>query len=578
MSDEKKEIRIATFDIEAENFVRPFLVGFYDGEDFFYFEGENCVKRFCEFILGKKNKYSKYRIYAHAGGSYDFLFLIEQFSEMGLKMNILIQNSSVFYFSVERGKKYLKFYDSYHLLPLNLEELTKAFNVEYKKINLDRSKIYEIYRKDRPLVIKYLKHDCIGLYQVLRKFYEIIYELGGEVRRTLSSTSFNLFKKKLEDQNIKIATVDNERWRSYYYGGRVEVFIRHGYNLFYYDFNSLYPYVMAKYSYPIDVPVKEDPNKFEDYEAGFVTIKVKVSIPEDHYPAPLPVRINEKLIFPVGEFITTVPLPEFKYALNTGFVEDYYIYELYVFNDVEPIFKDFIKELYERRLEAKKTGNKALDLIFKLLMNSCYGKFGEKNIKERLKKISEDEHDLLYQYPLYLEKAGIVKINENVKLRHVHLGIASHITCYARIELLDLMLKILKKGGVVYYCDTDSVVTNIKLSTGNKLGELKLEYEIFEGVFYGPKLYALKLKSGEEVVKAKGFPKALVSFNDIKKAVFEGYKFSTTFEKFGRLKESIKRFNQFYSMIQMEKRLLSDYDKRIIIDKIYTKPIKLEIS
>ena len=46
--------QIAVFDIESINFIEPFLIGFFDGENYIVFEGEQCIKEFCEFLLKKK--------------------------------------------------------------------------------------------------------------------------------------------------------------------------------------------------------------------------------------------------------------------------------------------------------------------------------------------------------------------------------------------------------------------------------------------------------------------------------------------------------------------------------------------
>ena len=49
-------------------------------------------------------------------------------------------------------------------------------------------------------------------------------------------------------KNIKYKTYDYIK--KTYQGGRTEVFKHFGANLYYYDVNSLYPYVMSKYKYP----------------------------------------------------------------------------------------------------------------------------------------------------------------------------------------------------------------------------------------------------------------------------------------------------------------------------------------
>lgn len=56
--------------------------------------------------------------------------------------------------------------------------------------------------------------------------------------------------------------------------------------------------------------------------------------------------------------------------------------------------------------------------------------------------------------------------------------ISAAVTAYARVYISKLKLDILKKGGKIYYSDTDSIVTNIKLPdslvSAKGLGLLKL--------------------------------------------------------------------------------------------------------
>ena len=92
-----------------------------------------------------------------------------------------------------------------------------------------------------------------------------------------------------------------------------------------------------------------------------------------------------------------------------------------------------------------------------------------------------------------------------VRYSEASVHIASAITAYARINLNKYKEHIFKMGGKVYYCDTDSLVTDLKLLTSMRLGKLKLEYRICEGFFIAPKSYLLILKNFEgEVIKFKG--------------------------------------------------------------------------
>ena len=70
-----------------------------------------------------------------------------------------------------------------------------------------------------------------------------------------------------------------------------------------------------------------------------------------------------------------------------------------------------------------------------------------------------------------------------------------------------IMLYIINNEGVIYYHDTDSIVTNLKLPDHlvdqNVLGKLKLEYIIKEGLFITDKTYYILSTEGEIVKKLK---------------------------------------------------------------------------
>lgn len=66
----------------------------------------------------------------------------------------------------------------------------------------------------------------------------------------------------------------------------------------------------------------------------------------------------------------------------------------------------------------------------------------------------------------------------------------------------------MENGGEIYYSDTDSIVTNIKLSedkiSKTEIGKLKLEHKIDRGVFINTKVYCIMDKGGNFINRAKG--------------------------------------------------------------------------
>jgi hypothetical protein len=114
--------------------------------------------------------------------------------------------------------------------------------------------------------------------------------------------------------------------RQAYFGGRTEIFkpifdneINDSDFLFYQDINSLYPYVMSKFEYPDKfLGWLEGKKEYDQHEMAIWHCKVRV--PEDMYAPPLPVKREERLIFPVGEFKGYWTKYELEYAKGLGCV------------------------------------------------------------------------------------------------------------------------------------------------------------------------------------------------------------------------------------------------------------------
>jgi hypothetical protein len=331
----------------------------------------------------------------------------------------------------------------------------------------------------------------------------------GVMQSTLASQSFSAFRHRF--MRHQIAAHDNEEAllleRRAFHGGRTESFWRghaHG-PLYKLDINSMYPAIMAKeklgYSFETYFPifVKSWWEKARRTDRAIVA-EVEIQTDEPVYG----IVYEGKLVFPVGTFWTTLTTPEIDYAAEHGHIKRIGAFAIHK-RDV--LFKDFVDHFYGLRLEYRTAGNATYDYMAKILMNSCYGKWGQNGRKW----IETDEYDWPdtwdYGHEGYIEKPD----GELVKLRW-RLGrvqmlltdgesensvpmIAAEITAYGRVQLW----KLAKKAGIenVYYADTDSLVVN---ETGyhalraeidpTLLGAVKLEATLEYGRFIAPKDYS----------------------------------------------------------------------------------------
>lgn len=267
----------------------------------------------------------------------------------------------------------------------------------------------------------------------------------------------------------------------------------YGENLYYYDVNSLYPFVSL-----MDMPGSTCTKV--DYYIGNVALDTlfgfyycEVVSPPESYLGLLPVRGKNKLHFPVGKWKGWYFSEEIKFAASNGYKIK--VLNGYSFNRVENVFTDYVTKLYEIK---RSTRNPVEKTMSKSLLNNLLGRFGLNINKAEVKIVNNDQYvEIASKYPLTSEviidnnwrllgyyphvdkdicaalNIDVVKLinkynlNEESKTMYkdVSISVSAAITAYARIHMSKLKLDILSRGGSIYYSDTDSLVTDISLSS-----------------------------------------------------------------------------------------------------------------
>lgn len=560
--------KIGVFDIETINWVEPYALGFYDGDNLKIFDGKECIKEFLNEFL--RRKYAGLIVYAHNGGKFDFSFILDEimrFKEQ-FKIEPMRSGSRIIQIKFSKSSQTWILRDSMAIFNnFSLAKLTKNFEVESLKGDFEHSKInWDNWQDLKTEWEPYLTNDCLGLHQVMVKFEKFLIDnFGVDLHKniTLAQISMRIFRKKNLKFNIPNYITQEDEIRLSYYGGRTEIFKTYGENLNYYDVNSLYPFVMHKYKMPVGVPRLTYAMNVNEFGIA----KAVVEVPDNIKIPVLPYRAESgKLIFPTGKFTGWWCTPELKKAVEIGCKVR--IVKGYLFEQ-QFLFKDYIEQLYKIKQNSKAG---SVDYITsKLLMNSLYGKFGQKRERQQVIINPEDTTGL---EPLDFEGVSgmyIKKTSSNAC--HIVPAISSFITCYARLHLYEYLSKC-----EPYYCDTDSIITKSVLSTSPELGEMKLEEEIKQGIFLLPKMYALTTKNGE-YVKSKGFAKANFTFGQFLTALETGRmdEFHTSVNKIATPFASMRRNKSFVSMIDFKRSVKSTYDKREFVGQYDTKPLKLEI-
>ena len=104
-----------------------------------------------------------------------------------------------------------------------------------------------------------------------------------------------------------------------------------------------------------------------------------------------------------------------------------------------------------------------------------------------------------------------------------NLTIGIFIVSYARMVSVNIVDKIFKMKGKVFYMDTDSFDTNVKLPehmVGSKMGQLKYEGSFDKSIYLGRKQYYLmNTMSGVSKTGCKGYDSSLLSLDDWERAL-----------------------------------------------------------
>ena len=181
------------------------------------------------------------------------------------KLKPLVRNNRLYEISVLSGKKMLfRFRDSLNLLPGKLSSLAENLcpglgvkgSIQHELVTLSN------LSNMKESLLDYMKQDIHLLGGVMKKAQEIywkLYKVDIESKITISSLSLTIFRMKYYDTSHFPIYIPNKNEDSFirnaYYGGHSDVYIPHGKDLYYYDVNSLYPFIMKEFPMPGGDPV-----------------------------------------------------------------------------------------------------------------------------------------------------------------------------------------------------------------------------------------------------------------------------------------------------------------------------------
>lgn len=430
--------------------------------------------------------------YAHAGGLADMLFVLQRVIQHGsYEVKAAFSGSSAIIVHIKRGRFKWVFIDSLWLFGTALANIAKWIGLEKGTVDFETDDMDEL--------AKYNRLDCEILWKSIDAFETAMLEIGGSLRMTLASCAMDLFRRKFLTKEVATNPEVNKMARQAYFGSRVEVFNRTAKNGFYYDINSSFPYAMTE---PAPGSFIGTTARLPKKDDALYVADVTIEVPEIYFP-PMPYRAEGSVFFPIGEWRGFLNNVDLRLLEATGGR----ILKVHEAVNFEPFYdlSAYAQTLYEKR----RTGTTDFEkIVYKLLLNSLYGKFAENPLKSSLlvnPPFTDCPHNPPHarkpddpREPLCMTQLipGVWLLDQELEVPHEHVPISAHITALARKNLYEHMLPC----DEFYYCDTDGFATNEpNLPTSDKLGGLKLELSFRDAEFLSPKVYRIDKK-----VKAKG--------------------------------------------------------------------------
>jgi len=403
---------------------------------------------------------------------------------------VLIERNIYFY--PEPKTKVIVIISSTNYYQQSLAKLGEVFGI--KKLDFDHDQPFTLEE-----AIVYCKVDVQILRKAMLTFIEFILKEGlGSFSATVAGQAFGAYRHRFMQAEQILIHSDKRALnveRRSYAGGRTECFYMGEIKekVYYVDVNSMYPAVMQDKLYPIELvtfwekaTIEQVKNKIQDDYLICCDVRINTQINIFHIK-------KKRLIFPVGDYWTSLTTPELIEAIDRGILTEVKNVAIYKGGN---IFEAYVQYFYSKRLEMKELGDKIHDFLFKLFLNCLYGKFGQKNIQYEAVGVADPEKlDYIQIYHFDTKERETFKVfggkvwkrkedpNDNEAYNSFP-AVAAHVTAYARMMLFGYMETAGREN--VYYCDTDSLLVNKAgyfnlLNEGvinsKTLGKLKLEKE-----------------------------------------------------------------------------------------------------
>jgi len=571
--EQPRDKLILAYDTEDDSKGMTYMVNIFDGLNHYTFRHTETA---VEYILALSDQYKKGIEIWSANQLYDIgnTFRVNQDT-----LSFVLAGSRFITGKIYKEK--IKFKDILNVIPgASVKKLGKMIGFEKLETDDFNNEFY-------------CQTDTEIVYWSLLQYKKTLLDLGVVLKNTAAGTGFSALLKEYKQLTYNSFKFEDHLFlKQGYYGGRTEIFntAKQKGDVYCYDIVSSYPHAMTQ------IPICNTYTRYYTKKPDFRLegmCECIIEAPDDITMPYLPVRIEDKLSFPIGIFHGTWTYFEIRESLKLGYKIKKVIKALEFPINYNFTLKDFVMKFFNVKSKAEAEKNMVLREAAKTILNASYGKFALSNERSDLVALNEIDNIKPPFSSIIYPNNQIMVTRSGDFAPSTNFLIASLITAYGRHALYEKLILCSSENRIPLYCDTDSVFykgEKLAHEKSPKLGSFNLQYECIEAHFILPKTYYIKFSDNTKIYKCKGvrdklaelfFTKGFAeSMQPLKyvETCRKNYYIAERNKKKKDKKITVESLLPFNLWVNKPKKLNAKYNKRIKLKHGATKPIKLNFD